>query len=149
MGTERRPAVSAALEADIDAPPGLVWHILTNIRTWPNWHPDVNKVQVSGQPGPGTRFRWSAGGARINSRIEEFVPTDSLVWSGRTFGLRAVHAWQVSVTPTGVRVRTEEQMTGILARLFPRFVQRALRASLERALAALKLEAEWRMSFRC
>src|SRR6056297_3409362 len=123
MGSDRRHAITEAVESDIGAPAALVWSVLTDIRTWPVWRPDVNSVRLSGKPGPGTQFRWTACGTPIRSRIEEFEPTQSLVWSGRTFGLRAVHTWRISLTPTGVRVRTEERISGPLVRFSPRIVQ--------------------------
>lgn len=135
------PATASA-EAFIHAPADLVWSILTGFAGWPRWNPAVTRVQIDGPPKPGTTFRWAAGGAPIVSTIQEVVPEQRLVWTGRMLSIRAVHVWTFEPESDGVRVRTAESFEGLLVRLLASPMQRMLAASLEQGLAALKAEAE-------
>lgn len=137
------PATASA-EALIHAPVDLVWSILTGFAAWPQWNPAVTRMQVNEPVKPGTTFRWTAGGAPIVSTIQEVVPEQRLVWTGRMLGVRAVHVWTFEPQPGGVRVRTAESFEGLIVRLLAGPMQRLLAASLEQGLAALKAEAERR-----
>jgi uncharacterized membrane protein len=129
----------------IHAPVNVVWSVLTDIASWPTWMPDVKSVEADGSFSPGTRFRWRAGSAVIKSEVIEAEPGRSAVWRGRTFGIDAVHAWRlVGRDAVSTSVETEESWSGLLPRVLPAYMGRALAKALNRGLAALKAESERR-----
>ncbi len=82
------------------------------------------------------------------SRLEHVNAPTELAWSGRTFGIRAVHTWRFEESEGGTRVRTAESFEGLLARLLPGLMNRMLAKALDQGLGALKAEAEARHALR-
>ncbi|MGD2082170.1 MAG: SRPBCC family protein [Chromatiales bacterium] len=144
MDINRDAPVVASAEALIEAPVDLVWSLLIDIDGWPRWNPAVERAALDGPPQAGTAFRWKAGGASIASRLEAVRRPAHLVWTGRTRGIRAVHAWHLRAEEGGTRVRTEESFDGVWLRLLAGPMRRMLASSLEQGLGALKGAAERR-----
>lgn len=139
----KAPAVGAA-ETYIGSPVETVWRVLSDLEKWPDWNRSVTKIRVNGAVEAGTTFDWRAGGMRISSRLEEVDPPARIAWTGRMFGVRAVHVWELAAEGPGTRVRTRESFAGWLARLLPGTMRKALAKALEQGVAALKTEAESR-----
>jgi len=91
--------VLAECEAEIKAPIQIVWQVLTDLEKWPEWNESVQEMHLQGEVAIGTEFRWKTGGMRIRSRIEEITSPVSIVWSGRTMGIRAIHVWALTGSP--------------------------------------------------
>jgi hypothetical protein len=66
---------------------------------------------------PGSSFRWTTFGVRLDSKVEEFVLGERLGWSARAAGIDAYHAWVIEKHPSGCYVLTEENQNGWLATL--------------------------------
>lgn len=129
----------------IDVPVDVVWAVLTDIASWPTWMPDVKSVEADGSFLPGTRFRWRAGAAVIRSEVLEAEPGRSAVWRGRTLGIEAIHVWRLtSRDAETTSVETQESWSGLLPRVLPGYMGRALAKALHRGLAGLKAESERR-----
>ena len=92
----------------------------------------------------GTSFDWKAGPGTIKSRIAEVDAPNRIVWTGVTFGIRAVDAFSFEASEGGTLVRQGESWDGLLARLFHSRMERTLRSSLRDGLRSLKAEAERR-----
>ena len=93
----------------------------------------------------GSRFEWKAGPGAIRSEVVEAERPRSAAWKGRTFGIRAVHIWVFEAAGPGLtRVRSAESWTGLLPRLLPGVLRRAVRRALDEGLPALRAEAERR-----
>ena len=137
----KAPAISSA-EALIQAPLDVVWSVLTNIREWSRWNPDVEYVDMEGELAPGTEFRWKTSGALIISELQEVEPKRRIVWTGKILGIRAVHVWTFEERSDGILVHTEESFEGVLARLFAKSMRRMLASSLATGMDALKTECE-------
>lgn len=138
------PAVASA-DAYVEAPQSLVWAVQTNLHAWPEWNLDVASVDVRGPLAPGTEFRWKAGGTPITSTLREVEPNRRIGWTGRApLGIRAVHTWSFEPEGEGTRVRTEESFGVLIVRLVAGPMRRLLAGSLEKGVAALKVEAERR-----
>lgn len=137
------PAVGSA-EAAVGAPVEAVWRLLSDLGKWPSWNGSITEIRVNGPVEAGTTFGWKAGGMRISSRLEEVTPPFRIAWTGRMFGVRAVHVWELAAEGSGTRVRTRESFAGWLARLLPGTMRKALAKALEQGLAALKAAAESR-----
>ncbi|HOT97079.1 MAG TPA: SRPBCC family protein [bacterium] len=140
---QKAPAY-AVREAYVNAPIQLVWNILANLEKWPEWNDSVKAMDLQGNVVPGTEFRWTAGGMKIRSRIEQVDPPRRIVWSGRTMGIRAMHSWTFAEEKEGTKVRTEESFEGWIVKLLARKMKRALSEALEQGISALKNEAEKR-----
>ncbi len=134
--------VAAAAKIEIDAPVAAVWDVLTDIENWPAWNPDVSEASMSGALGEGADFRWKAGPGSITSTIERLAPPHAITWSGRTFGVRALHRWRLEECGTGTRASSEEAFNGLIARVFHRPLQKTLDDALTSGLRHLKAEAE-------
>lgn len=131
-------------ETFIHAPVAAVWEVLSDLSHWPAWNRSVSSIHVAGHVEPGTPFKWVAWGARIRSRLQQVDPPHTIAWTGRTLGLDAIHIWHLDGKDDGTSVRTEESYEGLLARLFPDFMTRALQKTLDQALDELKTESQSR-----
>ena len=138
--------VRARREVQIAAPVDVVWDVLSDIDAWPRWNAEVQSATVAGAVAPGTEFRWKAGPGTIQSRIERAERPRLLAWTGRTFGLSAIHVWRLEPRAGGTHVTTEESMEGLPARVLRGMVQKNLDKSLDAWLRGLQTEAERRSS---
>jgi uncharacterized protein YndB with AHSA1/START domain len=138
---ERAPVVGAR-EIVIAAPPETVWDVLAAIEGWPSWNPDVKWASVDGEIAEGTQFRWKTGPGTVTSTLQRVEPPRLIAWTGRTFGIDAVHVWRLEPRDGTTLVRTEESFDGVVARLFRRPLRKTLTGALESALRHLKVEAE-------
>jgi len=141
-GINREAPVVGKSELEISAPPERVWAVLTDLDQWPTWNADVKSMQFGKSVAPGSTFRWRAGPGRISSVIERVEPPLLVAWTGKTFGIRAIHFWTLEPQKGGTLVRTEESYDGLLARILRRSLQRTLDGALERGLRYLKSEVE-------
>jgi hypothetical protein len=137
--------VSADAEAEIAAPVETTWDVLTDIRRWPAWNPDVKSVELEGEVTTGSIFRWKAGPGTITSTVERLERPNLIAWTGTTLGgLRAHHVWQLEERNGKTHVRTTESFLGLLARILRRPLRKMLERSLADGLRHLKAEAERR-----
>jgi uncharacterized protein YndB with AHSA1/START domain len=124
----------------IAAPPRLVWTVLSDIPRWPDWNPSVTRMRMHDPVAQGAVFRWTGGGLPIRSRLEVVKPGAAIGWTGRAPGIRARHVWRLSAEAEGTLVTTEEAFHGILARIMPGAMTRAIETALEQGLDALEAE---------
>ncbi len=66
----------------------------------------------------------------------------SLSWTGKTLGSRALHSWTFRATDKGVIVTTTESFEGWLPAIMPGMMQKTLDETLPALLASLKVAAE-------
>jgi hypothetical protein len=85
------------------------------------------------------------GSATITSTVREVDTPREIGWTGKTFGVRAVHIWRLEPRPDGTHVFTAESFEGPLARLLRRTMREVLAQALESGLDNLKVEAERRI----
>ena len=126
----------------IKAPVETVWRILSDLENWPSWNKSVSKIQVNDPVTPDTSFAWVAGDSRIMSRLEEVIPLKRIAWTGKMFGIRAVHVWELGAKERETHVHTEESFEGLVASLFRGSLKKLLAKTLNQGIASLKLEAE-------
>lgn len=131
-------------EIEIDAGPDVAWDVLTAIGSWPSWNPAVTSVSFEGGIEEGSEFSWKAGPGTITSTIRDVEPMRRIVWTGTTFGIKAIHVHTLEPRAGGTLVRTEESYDGLVARVLRRRLQKTLDVALDDALAHLKAEAERR-----
>jgi len=140
MINERAP-VKTRVQIIIQAPAARIWGLLTNIKGWATWQPDISEVAIQAAPAVTVPFTWSTGGMRIHSTIRLFDPDRAVGWTGRAFHIHAIHVWALSPLPDGrVLVETRESMDGWLVDRF--YSSRELQDSDRKWLERLKKAAE-------
>jgi hypothetical protein len=140
MINERAP-VKARVQIVIQAPAAKIWGLLTNIKNWATWQPDITDVAIQAGPAVAVPFTWSTGGMTIHSTIRLFDPDRTVGWTGRAFHIHAIHIWTLSPLPDGrVLVETRESMDGWLVDRF--YSSRELQESDKKWLERLKKAAE-------
>ena len=138
--------VRSSRSIQVEAPPEVVWDVLTGFADWPKWNPDVKSMSFDGPLEPGSTFRWKSGPGTIVSTLEEVDPPRRVRWRGRTMSIAALHEYRLEPRDGGTRVETEETFSGLLARLMRGSLQKTLDRALEQGLEQLKAEAERRGS---
>ena len=126
----------------INARPEQVWAILTDINGWATWQTDITKPKLNGPVQPGTTFDWKTGGAGIHSTLHTVQPNQSLGWTGKTFGMYAIHNWTLTEVAGGTQVSVDETMEGLLASLFKGSFNKNLASGMQHWLELLKTESE-------
>jgi uncharacterized protein YndB with AHSA1/START domain len=138
---EQAPVVGSA-EIEIAAPPEGAWDVLTAIERWPSWNPDVKETSVEGGIDEGTEFRWKAGPGTITSTIQEVEAPHRIMWTGKTFGIKAIHVHTLEARNGRTVVRSQESYDGLVARLFHGRLKKTLDDALRNGLERLKVETE-------
>lgn len=131
----------------IQAPPGKVWHVLTDFAAYPQWNPFIESIE--GSPDWGTRLtvRINAGGERHVFKpvvLQATAPT-RLRWLGRV-GFPGVfdgeHGFELRAEGGGTRLLQTESFQGFLVPLLWRKVEPMTRQGFEAMNRALKARAE-------
>ena len=137
------PAVAEG-QIQIDAPPEVVFEILSDLSGWPSWNSDVRSISVSGPVQPETRFRWKAGGATMSSRLEVVTPSSEIGWTGKAMGINAVHVFQLEGRNGGTLAKSQESFRGLIPSVLKSYSRKILQRGIDGILSALKIEAERR-----
>lgn len=135
------PAVARG-EIDVAASPEIVWRVLTDVASWPRWNPDVKSASLEGPLAAGTQFRWKARPGTITSTLQSVEPPHFIGWTGKTFGINAIHVHRLEQQRGSTIVRSEESWDGLLVRLLRRSMTKALEKAVNSGLRHLKIEAE-------
>jgi uncharacterized membrane protein len=64
---EEAAPVKAEAEIIIAAPQAKVWKLLTDVKDWPKWQPDIADTSIQRDPAVDTTFAWSGGTPSIPS----------------------------------------------------------------------------------
>jgi len=131
-------------EIIINASCGKVWEVLTDIDKWTTWNTEISNVKLNGKLQPQTTFDWKSGGAKIHSTLHTIEPFNSFGWTGKTFGMFAIHNWTLTEKNGQTNVYVEESMEGFIAKLFQKSFNRNLDNGLQKWLELLKKESEIR-----
>lgn len=119
-----------------------IWRIMSDIEKWPDWNPEITWTKLNGKLEPGTTFVWKAGPGTITSTLEEVSAPRLIAWSGKLFGIRAIHIWRIGSKEGLTTVTTEESWDGLIPKLLKRSSEKALVKAIEKGLAQLKIAAE-------
>jgi uncharacterized protein YndB with AHSA1/START domain len=126
----------------IDASGEKVWKVITNINDWSIWQSEISKPKLNGELKSGTTFDWKTGGAKIHSTLHTVQPNNKLGWTGKTFGMFAIHNWTFTEDNGQTKVIVEESMEGFLAKLLKRSFNKNLEKGMQNWLILLKQECE-------
>ncbi len=142
LAPDFKAVASSRAQIEIAASPDVIWELLSNIGRWPAWNSLVQKAELSGPLHPGSVFKWQSKGFAVTSTLREVDPNRRLAWTGKAFGTRAVHIWEMEEKNHGTILRTAESFGGWLPKLLPAVMQRSLDETLRAWLQAIKAEAE-------
>jgi hypothetical protein len=141
---DRTAPVVAESSIEVAAAPELAWDTIADIDSWLEWNPNVRSMSLDGPVAEGTTFRWKAGPGMITSTLRSVARPAEIGWTGKTFGVRAVHVWRFESKDGRTLVMTAESFAGWLPRLLRGSVRKQLQKSLDAGLHHLKAEAERR-----
>ena len=134
---------------DIDAPPAVVWTVLTDLDRYAEWNPFV--VRAAGDVAVGARLRvriTPEGGRATTFRpvVTAVEPERRFAWSGRLWGVPRLfdgtHRFELGRTATGTHLVQAEDFRGLLLPLLSRSLDAGTRAGFEAMNAALARRAE-------
>jgi hypothetical protein len=126
----------------IEASSEAVWATLSSINNWASWQSDIHHSQLNGELKQGTTFDWKTGGAKIHSTLHTVKSNKQIGWTGKTFGMFAIHNWTLTETNGTTKVRVDESMEGFIAGLFKKFFNKNLELGMQNWLNLLKAECE-------
>lgn len=126
----------------IHASPEKVWGILSQIDQWSTWMSEVKKSKVNGPISPKTTFDWVESGMKIRSILHTVNLVHEFGWTGKVYGVSAVHNWTLKPVEGGTEVIVEESLEGFLAKLFKKSFQKTLENGMNKSLEELKRESE-------
>lgn len=133
-------AVTCSKSITIHANAAKVWGILTNINNWASWQTDISNAKLNGLLAPGSTFSWKTGGAKIQSTLHTVEPNTAFGWTGKTFGMFAIHNWTLTESNGQTTVTVDESMEGLLATLFKKSFNKNLEKGMQKWLELLKAE---------
>ena len=126
----------------INANSEKVWKVLTEIDSWANWQTDIKSSKINGELRPSTTFDWKTGGAKIHSTLQTLEKQKQLGWTGKSFGILAIHTWTLSEEDGKTTLVVDESMQGFLAGLFKKSLNKKLQNGMQTWLDLLKVECE-------
>lgn len=126
----------------INASREKVWEILTNINNWATWQIDISNPKLNEELKPNTTFQWKTGGAKINSTLHTVDQFKNFGWTGKTFGMYAIHNWTLTETNGQTKVSVDESMEGFIAKLLKKSFNKNLEKGMQNWLDLLKQECE-------
>lgn len=126
----------------INASSEKVWEVMTNINNWATWQTEISNPKLNGQLKPETTFEWKTGGAKIHSILHTVEPNKKFGWTGKTFGMFAIHNWSLSEINGQTKVLVDESMEGFFAKLFKKSFNKNLEKGMQNWLNLLKQECE-------
>ncbi len=119
-----------------------VWQIQSDINNWPKWQKEVSYAKLQGKLAKGTVFTWKAMGMNIKSELQEVIENKTIGWTGKSFGMNAIHIWKFEKQGNKTIVITEESLSGWFPRIIKLFKPDFLDQSLSKAMLTLKNQAE-------
>lgn len=119
-----------------------VWAALTDINNWKSWQTDISKSKLNGDLIPETTFDWKSGGTSIHSKLHTVEPFKYFGWTGKAFGMLAIHNWTLKEANGQTIVSVGESMEGFVASLFRKSLNSNLEKGMQTWLSLLKKECE-------
>ena len=118
----------------IEAPPSVVWDVLMDFDSYPEWNPFIRSI--TGSPAVGTKIEALLGASgkkpmKFSPVVQELSSPSRFSWLG-SFGFKGVfdgrHSFELEETTEGTIFHQHEEFSGILAPI----ALPALRASTTR-----------------
>lgn len=134
--------VKCSKTININANSEKVWQVMTNIDKWATWQTEISNPKLNGELKPKTTFDWKTGGAKIHSTLHTVEPFRQFGWTGKTFGMFAIHNWTLTEKDVKTTVNVDESMEGFFAKLLKKSFNKNLEKGMQTWLDLLKKECE-------
>jgi hypothetical protein len=134
--------VKCSKSITVNANSKIVWVVLTGINRWADWQSQIKNPKLNGELRPESTFDWQTGGAKIRSTLHTVNPEKEFGWTGKAFGLFAIHNWSLAAQNETTIVTVDESMEGFLAKLFQKSFNKNLEKGMIFWLEQLKKEVE-------
>lgn len=134
--------VKCSKTISIKANPEKVWLIMTDVNNWDKWQTDIGNPKLNGELKSNNSFVWKTGGAKIKSTLHTVESNKHFGWTGKTFGMYAIHNWTLKEVNGQTQVTVDESMEGFLAKLLKKSFNKNLKKGMQNRLDLLKREAE-------
>ena len=135
-------------DIEIEAPPVVVWSVLTDLDSYADWNPFVVSSQGSVAVGEKLTNRMQQPGGKamtIRPKVTEVEPERVFEWLGH-IGFPGVfdarHRFEIEPTSTGSRFTQSEAFNGVLVRLMKKSLDTKTMRGFEAMNTALKTRAE-------
>lgn len=135
-------------DIDIEAPPAVVWSVLTDLDGYAEWNPFVVSSQGSVAVGEKLTNRMQPPGGKamtFRPKVTEVEPERVFEWLGR-LGFPGVfdgrHRFEIEPTSTGSRLTQSEKFNGVLVRFMKKSLDTKTLQGFEAMNTALKTKAE-------
>lgn len=130
---------------EIAAPPRVVWQVLADVETWPEWTPSVRSI-VRVDPGPlhvGQRLRIAQPRFPVTTwRLTELTEERSCVWQAGGPGARVTARHEIEPARSGTLAKLSLEQHGALGLLVGALTARVTRRYLELETRGLKARCE-------
>ena len=130
---------------DIDAPPDVVWQIMSDVERWPEWTASVTKV-TRADAGPlavGSRATlWQPKFPRAQWTVTRLLRDRGFSWDNRAPGIHVTGHHDIEPRGKGSRVSLRLHYEGLLGRLLARLTRGITLRYLAMEAEGLKRRAE-------
>jgi len=133
---------------DIDAEPSVVWDILSDFESYPDWNPFVRSISGTLSVGEALEVLLGASGKkpmRFTPVVTSATPSGEMAWMGH-LGSRGIfdghHQFRLTQTATGTRLDHFEEFSGMLAPLLVASIRKSTTRGFDEMNHALKQRAE-------
>ena len=135
-------------EIEINATPTVVWGMLLDFATYPEWNPFI--VAIDGDASVGSKLRVrleppEGRGATFRPSVTAIEQDRCFEWVGK-LGFKGLfdgrHRFEIEATSRGTRFIHSEKFSGVLVPLLARVLDKGTRAGFEAMNLALKERVE-------
>jgi len=137
-----------SISIDIDAPPAIVWDVMSDVERWHEWTTSITSVRRLDQ-GPfdvGSRVHVRQPKLRpADFVVTNFVPQQEFTWVMHSPGVVATAHHAVARIPHGTRATLSVQFEGMLATPIAWMFRRLTNEYLALEAAGLKQRSESRI----
>ena len=130
-------------EIEINATPEVVWAVLTNAASYPEWDPNMKSIEGTIGPGEKLVLHTTLTSRAFTVTVSELTPSSKMVWkSGMPIGLfKGERTFLITPRGEGVHFSLKEVFSGLLSPIFGRFIPN-LNPSFDKFARGLKARVE-------
>ncbi len=131
---------------DIEAPPDVVWRVLTDVERWPEWTRSERsaKLETGGPLRVGSCAKLGVAGSPMHSvwEVTSLHEGRSFLWENSQPGLRNIAGHYLEPAGAGTRARLTIDMSGPLSVLMRPYLARVTRRNVAWEIEGLKRRSE-------
>jgi hypothetical protein len=139
-------AINTERTFTIDAPPSVVWGVMSEIEGWPRWTATAESAKrLEEGPlrvGASAKMKIVGAGAAGVWTVTALDEGREFVWENRAGGVRSVAGHSIEADGAGSKVRLWIEQSGLLATLIGWYIRRVSNRNLDIEATGLKRESE-------